>query len=75
MERNWAVGSTLEARWDIHKALPGGTGTVYVLHDTARNQVHAAKTYPDSLFTQSPQARQRFLREAGAWVEIGRAHV
>lgn len=70
MERKWAVGSTLDARWDIHKALPGGTGIVYVLHDTARNQVHAAKTYPDVLFAQSPQARQRFLREAGSWIAL-----
>jgi len=51
--------------------MQGGMGVVYVCHDLANDRPVALKTFkPDYLRDRA--ARDRFLREGTAWVELGK---
>lgn len=70
-------GSTIYNRYQVKQApdfkrgtLVGGMGFVYLCHDTEANRPVALKFFtPEYLSDRS--ARDRFLREGNAWIELG----
>lgn len=48
----------------------GGMGVVYACHDLANDRAVALKTFKPE-YLPDRQAREQFLREASAWVQLG----
>ncbi len=66
----WADGAIIEGRYEVRGAKRGGMGEVYFVHDRELGLDIAVKTpLPGALATEA--GRQRFLREAEAWVALG----
>lgn len=66
----WNIGEWIQNRWQVHQVLKGGMGVVYIVYDRDWQEVFAAKTFQDEVFTRSPIAVDRFKREALAWVKL-----
>jgi len=61
--------NTGKDRWQIDKIYKGGMGIIYIVYDTNLREAFAAKTFQDQ-FLKTDFLRQRFLREAEAWVKL-----
>ena len=68
MANEWLDGS--QKRWEIHKVLDGGMGTVYIVYDHELREPLAAKTFQDELFKRNPMVAERFTQEALAWTRL-----
>jgi tetratricopeptide (TPR) repeat protein len=64
-------GARILGRYDVAKVLQGGMGVVYLCHDLANDRPVALKTFLPQ-FLSDRAVRDRFLREATMWVELGR---
>jgi serine/threonine protein kinase len=64
------AGDTIRNRWDVHRVMQGGMGTVYVVYDRKWCEAFAAKTFQESVFSGSPAIKARFENEATAWVNL-----
>ena len=73
MAKPWQVGDKIQNRWEIHKILGGpgksGMGIIYVVYDHELRAPLAAKTFQDR-FLESSAARERFVQEARAWINL-----
>jgi tetratricopeptide (TPR) repeat protein len=68
----WAVGTVVEDRWEVHRVLKGGMGVVYIVFDRHPDfrAAYAAKTFRDEIFERTPNSRDGFIQEASAWIEL-----
>jgi WD40 repeat protein/serine/threonine protein kinase len=66
----WARGSVVEGRYEVRGSTRGGMGVVYFVHDRELGLDIAVKT-PLAKALATDAGRQRFLREAEAWVALG----
>ncbi len=65
----WQVGDKIADRYEIHKALAGGMGIVYICYDNRSERVTALKTYRER-FLYSEETRKLFEAEALAWIKL-----
>jgi serine/threonine protein kinase/cytochrome c-type biogenesis protein CcmH/NrfG len=66
-----AVGDLLAERYEIHAIKRGGMGLVLLGYDREFKEPVALKTFQDR-FLADERSRQRFRREAEAWVQLDR---
>lgn len=66
----WKIGDAVNGRWEIHKILSGGMGTVYLVYDREWSEPFAVKTFRDDVLVQNPHAAARFVDEAHAWINL-----
>jgi serine/threonine protein kinase len=62
-------GDTIGGRFQVHQALMGGMGEVYLCYDDEGHRAVALKTL-QSKFLSKPSARQLFVQEAAIWVQL-----
>jgi serine/threonine protein kinase len=67
----YSLDSIIQGRYQVIQALSGGMGIVYICIDKEENGFPVAlKTLQDRFFSDVT-IRERFLREASVWVQIG----
>ena len=67
----YAPGTEIGSYRVLSDPMMGGMGVVYVCHDLANDRPVALKTFKPQ-FLPDRAARDRFLREGTAWVDLGR---
>ncbi len=67
---NWKIGDVIEGRWELHRAMQGGMGIVYVVYDRKWQEVFAAKTFQDQVFARNLTTKGSFEKEAAAWIGL-----
>ncbi len=67
----WKIGDRIENRYEIHQILKGGMGVVYICFDRENRHPFALKTFKDR-YLNSQSIRDRFIREAKIWIELGK---
>ena len=72
-ERRHRKGDEIGGRYQVHKALAGGMGEVYLCLDLKETIPLALKTF-QARFLASPKARELFEREAATWVKRFEKH-
>ena len=60
----------INGQYEVQRTLAGGMGYVYIVHDQVTGNQYAIKTIKDAI-QQSPEACQRFEREARTWINLG----
>jgi tetratricopeptide (TPR) repeat protein len=70
MTIRWQIGDTIKNRWKILRIIKGGMGIVYIVNDLEVNEIFAAKTFQDEIFTFYPEIADRFSQEALIWVNL-----
>jgi WD40 repeat protein/serine/threonine protein kinase len=66
----WQEGAVIEGRYEVRNVARGGMGEVYFVVDRELDLELAVKTpLPSALATEA--GRQRFFREAEAWIGLG----
>jgi eukaryotic-like serine/threonine-protein kinase len=68
-ELRYKTGDKIGDRYQVHRALAGGMGEVYLCLDLEQNLPLALKTF-QAQFLTSPKARAYFEREAATWVAL-----
>jgi serine/threonine protein kinase len=71
LSREYKVGDRIGGRFEIHRILAGGMGTVYVCYDYEFQEAAVLKTIQNK-FLQSKERRDSFKREILAWVTLER---
>jgi serine/threonine protein kinase len=68
--QRYKVGDSIGGKFEIHRVLAGGMGTVYVCYDhNDKEAVVVLKTIQDK-FLPSKERRDSFKREALAWITL-----
>ncbi len=67
---NWKIGDVVQGRWEVHRILQGGMGVVFIVYDREWREAFAAKTFQDEVFARNPNIKDRFEKEALAWVNL-----
>lgn len=70
MPVKWKVGDRIEDHWEILQILQGGMGRVYIVFDHEWQVKLAAKTFQPEILACDPSIKQRFRREALAWIGL-----
>jgi len=70
VDGDWAIGSVVDARYEVKSVTKGGMGTVTIAYDRELRRMIAIKT-PLLSVLASTDGRARFRREAEAWVALG----
>lgn len=60
----------VQGRWEVHRILQGGMGVVFIVYDREWREAFAAKTFQDEVFARNPNIKDRFEKEALAWVNL-----
>src|SRR5690349_18278910 len=68
-EPRYHKGDKIGGRYQVHKALAGGMGEVYLCLDLEEGLPYALKTFQARYLT-SAKVRGYFEREAGTWVAL-----
>lgn len=73
-EPTFTSGQTLLNRFKVLKTIFGGMGEIIICHDTHQSEksLVVLKTYFDEILSDSI-AKQRFIKEAEAWLKLGYA--
>jgi serine/threonine protein kinase len=65
-------GDVIGQKYEVYGVLgPGGIGAAYLVYSHEAREVYVLKTFRDEYLTDA-NARERFRKEASAWVEVGR---
>ena len=70
MTRNWKIGDVIKKRWEIHRILCGGMGSVFIVYDREWSEPFAVKTFHDALLASNPRVAERFAEEAHTWINL-----
>ena len=63
-------GDRIGGRYQVHKALMGGMGEVYLCMDLKEMQPYALKTFQQRYLTDSQRLRHAFEQEVATWVAL-----
>ena len=69
MAKPWAIGDCIEGRWEVHQALKGGMGVVYIVYDREHRTPYAAKSFRDDKVENSDRING-FIEEALTWINL-----
>ncbi|MBN2465720.1 protein kinase, partial [candidate division WOR-3 bacterium] len=65
-------GDVLGGKYEVYDVLgAGGIGAAYLVYSHEAREVYVLKTFRDE-YLADEQARQRFRKEASAWIALGR---
>jgi len=67
---NWGIGEVVQGHWEVQRILQGGMGVVFIVFDREWREAFAAKTFQDEVFARNPNIKDRFEKEAWAWVNL-----
>ena len=65
-------GDRIGSRYQVHKALMGGMGEVYLCLDLEQNFPFALKTFQQRYLAESHGLRRAFQNEVGTWISLGK---
>ena len=65
-------GDRIGGRYQVHKALMGGMGEVYLCLDLNTNHPYALKTFQQHHLTNSMALQRSFETEVATWVALGK---
>lgn len=63
-------GDKIGGRYQVHQALMGGMGEVYLCLDLEENYPYALKTFQQHYLTDTQRLRQAFEQEVAIWVAL-----
>jgi len=63
-------GDKIGGRYQVHQALMGGMGGVYLCLDLETIQPYALKTFQQRYLTDTQRLRQAFEKEVATWVAL-----
>jgi tetratricopeptide (TPR) repeat protein len=63
-------GDKIAGRYQVHKALMGGMGEVYLCLDLQEMQPYALKTFQQRYLTDTQQLRRAFDQEVATWIAL-----
>lgn len=69
-EARYKPGDRIGGRYQVHKALLGGMGEVYLCLDLEENYPYALKTFQQRYLTDAQRLRQAFEQEVATWVAL-----
>ncbi len=69
-EPRYKPGERIGGRYQVHKALMGGMGEVYLCLDLETIQPYALKTFQQRYLTEAQRLRRAFEQEVATWVAL-----